>query len=376
MAGFDNSVVYPIGVRLEDSTQQAIGIMQKTDSISQINIAGSPEGVAAANVGSIAFDRTGGDWYRKDTGTGNTGWVLANGALTTVTGDDGVTTSPDAGGDIELIGVAVNNATFSKPLWISQDSVDTNQENWSIQVATEIAAAPGDKNDAGICSFNDGQFTVDANGFVALVGGVTPPALTFTGNDGVPTSPDGSGDVELIGVAVNNATFASPLWISQDGVDTSQENFSIQVSTEIASAPGDKNDAGICSFDSSDFTVDNDGFVQLVGASGLFWQEVAINTNMLAQNGYVTNAAGSINLALPTSAVLGDIVRIVRKGAGGFVIVQAIGQTIHFGSSNTTTGVAGSVTSLNRWDALELVCTTANTDFTVISSQGAGFTIV
>lgn len=377
MPGSNNNVQYSNGYRLEISAAQEFLLAQKTaNDVSILNVSGDPNGVAQANVSSVAYDRTGGDWYRKATGTGNTGWVIANGAFTNVEGDDAVTTSPDAGGTIEFFGQIVANATHAKPLFIAQDGVNPNQENWDLQVSTELAAAPGDTNDAGICSFSDAQFAVDANGFVTLVGGVTPPALTVTGDDGVPTSPDGSGDIELNGVTVSNGTYAKPLFINQDGVDTSLENFNIQVSTELAAAPGDSNDAGIASFHDTDFTVDANGFVQLVGTSPLFWQEVAINTNMAVNNGYVTNAAGSINLALPTTAVLGDRVRIVRKGAGAFVVVQGIGQTLHFGSSSTSTGAGGSTTSLNRWDALEIVCVTTNTDFVVISSQGAGFTIV
>lgn len=44
-------------------------------AIAQYECSGSPEGVIAAPVGSMAFDRTNGRLYFKTTGTGNTGWV-------------------------------------------------------------------------------------------------------------------------------------------------------------------------------------------------------------------------------------------------------------------------------------------------------------
>jgi hypothetical protein len=89
MSGFDNEVVYAIGERLEPSTAQAIGLMQKTaNDVSIMNISGSPEGVASANPSSLAHDRTSGNLYLKQTGTGNTGWVLigivASNTLTTI----------------------------------------------------------------------------------------------------------------------------------------------------------------------------------------------------------------------------------------------------------------------------------------------------
>jgi hypothetical protein len=376
MPGSNNNVQYSKGYRLELSGAQEAYLAQKAaDDISILNVDGEPNGVVEANIGSIGFDSTNGDWWRKDSGTGNTGWVLANGTFTTVKGDDTVTTSPDSNGNIELSGVIVANGTNVKPLFIAQDSVDANQENWNLQLSTALASAPSDSNDAGISSFLNTQFAVDANGFVTLVGGVTPPALTITGDDSLATQPNGSGNWNFSGVAVANATHATPLFVRQDSVDANQENWDIQVSTALTGAPGDKNDAGIASFDDTDFTVDGDGFVQLVGSPTIFWQEVAINTNMAINNGYITNAAGSINLALPTTASVGDRVRLTRKGAGAFVVQQAAGQSIRFGSSITTTGGTGSITSLNVGDSLEILCITANSGWEVLSSIGAGFTI-
>lgn len=43
-------------------------------------INGTPEGVVSANIGSLCSDATNGNFYRKASGTGNTGWVLQPGA--------------------------------------------------------------------------------------------------------------------------------------------------------------------------------------------------------------------------------------------------------------------------------------------------------
>lgn len=103
---------------------------------------------------------------------------------------------------------------------------------------------------------------------------------------------------------------------------------------------------------------------------GLAWNEVAIATNMAVNNGYIYNAAGAANLTLPDTAAQGSIIRVTGIGAGMFTIAQNAGETIHFGNQDTTTGVAGSVTATVQYDAIELVCTTANTDWTVLSSVG------
>jgi hypothetical protein len=40
------------------------------------------------------------------------------------------------------------------------------------------------------------------------------------------------------------------------------------------------------------------------------------------------------------------------------------------GNQDTTTGAGGSLTATDPSDGVELLCTTANTDFTVLSSMG------
>lgn len=75
MSGFDNEVMYAIGNRLEQSTAQAISIMQKTvNDVSIINYGGNPETAVAANPASMSHDVGSGTIYGKSSGTGNTGW--------------------------------------------------------------------------------------------------------------------------------------------------------------------------------------------------------------------------------------------------------------------------------------------------------------
>ncbi len=84
MSGFDNEVLYAIGERLEPSSQQAIGLMQKGSSdVSRVNWIGTPEGFVSANPGSLSHDPSTGQVYIKQSGTGNTGWSQI---LTSTTG--------------------------------------------------------------------------------------------------------------------------------------------------------------------------------------------------------------------------------------------------------------------------------------------------
>src|SRR5690606_36550626 len=112
----------------------------------------------------------------------------------------------------------------------------------------------------------------------------------------------------------------------------------------------------------SAIVIPNDNFIN--------WQEVSVNTQMIVGADYLSS--GNINLNLPLTAQLGDSIKI-SNASGNFTITQNAGQTIHFGGVDTTTGVAGSITSLNANAIIQLICTVADTDWTV-SSDG-NFTI-
>jgi hypothetical protein len=114
------------------------------------------------------------------------------------------------------------------------------------------------------------------------------------------------------------------------------------------------------------------GGITIAGTgSGIGWTEVTGTTQaMTADSGYVANNAGTVTFTLPTTAAFGTVINVVGKGVGGWQIDQNAGQNIQMGSDSSTVGVGGSVASTNAFDVLEMVCTTADTVFTVISSIG------
>lgn len=106
-------------------------------------------------------------------------------------------------------------------------------------------------------------------------------------------------------------------------------------------------------------------------AGGISWVEVTGTSQAAAvDSAYIANNAGLVTITIPDTAAVGDILRVVGKGAGGWQIAQNAAESIHFGNAVTTTGVGGSLASVNQYDSVELVCTVANTTWTVISSQG------
>ena len=105
--------------------------------------------------------------------------------------------------------------------------------------------------------------------------------------------------------------------------------------------------------------------------SGISWVEVTGTTQSMAvDTGYIANNAALVTLTLPAVALVGDRVRVAGKGAGLWRIAQNALQVIHFGATDSTIGVGGSVTAILRYDCVELLCITDNTDWVVLSSVG------
>lgn len=110
--------------------------------------------------------------------------------------------------------------------------------------------------------------------------------------------------------------------------------------------------------------------------SGIGWTEVTgTSQTMSADNGYVSSNAGLVTLTLPTTAAFGTVISIVGKGAGGWKIAQNAGQNIQLGSSSSTVGVAGYIASTNQFDSIDLLCTTANTTWTVQGGPQGNITV-
>lgn len=106
------------------------------------------------------------------------------------------------------------------------------------------------------------------------------------------------------------------------------------------------------------------------------WTDVTGTSQVMdPDNGYTANNLSQVTLTLPAVCPYGKIFRIVGKGLGGWKIAQNAGQVIHFGVSDTTVGASGFIASTDQYDCIELLCTVANTDFTVISGPQGDLTV-
>lgn len=134
-----------------------------------------------------------------------------------------------------------------------------------VTVSGELATAGANVADAniGMAAYNSADFTVIA-GFVSLKSG-SAAVTSLTGDDSVAVLPTG-GNINLNGVAVANYLYSQPLYFKDGGSSTINAN--IQVSKAFAAPPADKSYTGICTFDSSAFSVSSDGHVTLIGGAG------------------------------------------------------------------------------------------------------------
>lgn len=106
-------------------------------------------------------------------------------------------------------------------------------------------------------------------------------------------------------------------------------------------------------------------------SSAFGWLNTTTTTQAMAVNtGYISNNAALSTFTLPAAATIGQRVAIQGAGAGGWLLAQNAGQTIHFGSVTTTAGAGGSLASTNANDHIELICTATNTTWQAYGSQG------
>ena len=116
-------------------------------------------------------------------------------------------------------------------------------------------------------------------------------------------------------------------------------------------------------------------------STGLIFNAVSSSTQALvAGNTYYTTFSGQNVMTLPASAAVGTIIEIISDSAGDtFQIAQNILQNIVFGAQGgvsvaTTSGVTGSVTSIDPNSVIVLKCIVANTTWVVMDSVN-GFTV-
>lgn len=107
------------------------------------------------------------------------------------------------------------------------------------------------------------------------------------------------------------------------------------------------------------------------GPTTFTWSVITANQTAAVNNGYFCNKAGTLTLALPASSAVGDTIEVTNENTAlGVQFTQASGQQILIGSTNTTSGATGTLTSSTVGNTLKIVCKVANTIWRATSEIG------
>lgn len=137
----------------------------------------------------------------------------------------------------------------------------------TLKIQRTAAVASTDATKVGLASFNSASFSVDANGYVSFIGGggsstsIDVDAHTAPGTD--PVLPNGSNIITVTGGQVAAGTTANVIQTNSLAANT----YTIQIQRASAQAATTIGANGVAHFKSSDFNVDANGFVSLVGGS-------------------------------------------------------------------------------------------------------------
>ncbi len=105
---------------------------------------------------------------------------------------------------------------------------------------------------------------------------------------------------------------------------------------------------------------------------------VAAPTTIVVNTTYISDEASvTTGYLLPATAALGDRFTIMGNGPGGWQIQQNASQAIKVGSSSSTTGTGGTVSSVTRYASITLIATVSGAStIWVAEAQSGTFTIV
>ncbi|QZA59474.1 hypothetical protein [Candidatus Rhabdochlamydia porcellionis] len=263
--------------------------------------------------GIVAYNGTGTFFGRTFTSTGNT---------VTITNPNGVTASPN----FEVNTTNINiNTLGGAPLTVANGGTGN-----TTLTANSLLLGNGTSATTSVPVGTNGQLLIGATG-------AAPAFATLTLSGGLTQTP-GANSLTLT---------APPITITGNGVTVTGSPVSLGGAVTLT-----------------------------VAAGGTPWINVTGTTQTISTNtGYIADNAAQVVFTLPATAALGDTFYITGKGSAGtagWQLKQNASQQIFFGSSSTTAGTGGSLTSTNQLDSIRAVCVVAgaSTIWNIINSVG------
>ncbi len=274
----------------------------------------------------------------------------ASGAVTTITGDSGGAETPSAG-NFNIVG-GTTGLTFA------------GSANTETLTGTLILANGG--TSAALTASNGGIFYSSATAGAILSGTATARQML---QSGASTTPAWSTTTWPATSTVNRILYSSSTSVIGE-ITTAIDG--VLITDHAAGVPS------ILANGTAGFvlTANSGAPPSWQANSSLAWSVITVNQTAAINNGYITNKAGTLALALPATSAVGSIIEVTGiNTATGTQFTQAAGQQIFLGNSSTTLGATGTITSTGVRDSLRMVCVVADTIWNVLSSTGA-WTIV
>lgn len=266
----------------------------------------------------------------------DTGQLLDSIGVDTTSGLGTNPVVPDATGLITVRGGTKSAGTTP------MRTISTAANEYTVQAQIAQAMATTDATKIGLAAFDSAIFTTDANGFVSLLGGAVPVPQSF--NVDAHTAP-GTDPVVATALGVVNVTGA----LAAAGTTPVQTNslaantYTIQVQTSQDVAAADSTKVGLCNFDSAQFAVDSDGFVQLANGTAPVPQKFNVDANTgPGTDPVIASALGVINVTgaqVATGTIGANVIRTDSLAANTITI--EVQQTATAAAKDTTkNGVA------------------------------------
>lgn len=245
----------------------------------------------------------------------------------------------------------------------------------SLDLATGSAVAKSFPTDSGTATPSAGALTVAGGNNCSTSGAGSTVTIDVDGNVADSFSTDSGSAVPSLGVLTVTGG---------DNIDTSGAGSTVTIAVSSAVCDSAATDsgtatpaAGVLTFaGGTNVTTSGAGSTVTInasgGGSGITWNEVTGTSQSAAvDNGYITNNAALVTVTLPATASVGETVRILGLGAGGWRVAQNASQYIRWDENNvTTTGAGGRLDSTDDHDAVELICTVTNNGWGVASAKG------
>lgn len=276
------------------------------------------------------------------------------------------------------------NILYADNVDFSGSDTQTKQINTDGQLLIGSTASPNIKS--GFLGSTDGSitWTTGSGTLTGQVSGGTTVGKTITGNTGGALSPVagnwdtlGVGSITIAGAGntlttqltglTNHAVLvgAGTTTITKLAVGTNGQVLIAATAADPAFATLTSTGGTIA------FTLGANTLNLDVSGGGFTWTNVSgTSATMVKENAYQSNNAGLVTLTMPSvaSSTFGDTIKVGGFGSGGWLIQCVATQLIHFGNQNTS--AAGSLASTNRYDQVELVCSSTTTEWFVVNSVG------